>query len=287
MAYVIKPCENGDAEYIWEKGFEVIPAEENAKEELLVFKVVDVQGTIIGGCVLDIDETKTAELERLWVDERYRRRGIGSSLIREAEQKAREKGCQMIVNAYTFDFQAARHFFERRGYKLIGTVKDWPKGHESYTLIKRLNGSAEDLPAAPAFDPAVFEMKTGSEEDGEFIADRLEAYNCTFAPRSHGYYDLDKKVVDRAGRMIAGCVAGVSGWDTLHIDAIWVDEPFRGQSVGSYLLGEIEQEAKAKGAYLSSTAGTDLQAAFFKQQGYTIGAVLVDSPRWYMMYKHL
>ena len=56
MAYVIKPCEACDAEYIWEKGFEAVPAEENAKQELLVFKVVDVQGTIIGGCVLDIDK---------------------------------------------------------------------------------------------------------------------------------------------------------------------------------------------------------------------------------------
>ena len=246
-----------------------------------------MQGTIIGGCVLDIDETKTAELARLWVDEGYRRRGIGSSLIREAEQKAWEKGCRMIVNAYTFDFQEARHFFERRGYELIGTVKGWPKGHESYTLIKHLIGPGEDFPATTAFAPAVFEIKSGSEEDGEFIADRLEAYNCTFAPRSHGYFDLDKKVVDRAGRMIAGCVAGISGWDTLHIDVFWVDKPFRDRGVGSYLLGEIEREAKAKGDYLSSTAGTDSQVVFFKQQGYTIGAVLKDSPRWCTMYKNL
>ncbi len=287
MSYGIKPCECGDAEYIWEKGFEAIPVEENAQEQFLVFKVVDVQGTIVGGCVLDIDETKTAELERLWVDEHYRKRGIGSSLICEAEQKAREKGCRMIVNAYTFDFQAARHFFESHGYELIGTVKDWPKGHESYTLIKPLIGPAEDFPVTTAFSPAVFEVKSGSEEDGEFIADQLEAYNCTFAPRSHGYSDLDKKVVDREGHMIAGCVAGISGWDTLHIDVFWVDEAFRGRGVGSYLLGEIEREAKAKGAYLSRTAGTDLQSVFFRQQGYTISAVLEDSPRWYMMYKYL
>lgn len=287
MSYVIKPCECGDVEYIWEKGFEAITAEENATEESLVFKVVDVHGTIIGGCVLNIDETKTAELERLWVDEHDRRRGIGSSLIREAEQKAREKGCRIIVNAYTFDFQAVRHFFESHGYELIGTVKDWPKGHESYTLIKHLIGLAEVYPVTTAFSPAVFEIKSGSEEDGEFIADQLEAYNCMFAPRSHDYFDLDKKVVDRAGRIIAGCVAGISGWDTLHIDVFWVEEAFRDRGVGSYLLGEIEREAKAKGAYLSLTAGSDLQSAFFRQQGYTICAVLEDSPRWYMMYKHL
>ena len=66
MAYMIKPCEDCDVEFIWEKGFEAVPAEENAKQELLVFKVVDVQGAIIGGCVLDIDEMKTAEIDRLF-----------------------------------------------------------------------------------------------------------------------------------------------------------------------------------------------------------------------------
>ena len=133
----------------------------------------------------------------------------------------------------------------------------------------------------------MFEIKSGSEEDRAFIADRLEAFNCTLAPRSHGYFDLDKKAVDWAGRMIAGCVAGISGWDTLHIDVFWVDEPFRERGVGSYLLSEIEREAKPKGAYLSRTAGTESQAAFFRQQGYTIGAIIENPTRWYMMYKHL
>lgn len=282
VKYEIKPCEGSDIAYIWEKGFEAVPVAENAREEQLVFKVTDEQGAIIGGCVLDIDETKIAEFDRLWVDERYRRQGMGSALIRAAEQAAQEKGCRMMVNAYTFEFQAARQLFEGQGYQLIGVVKDWPRGHESYTLIKSLDGHA-----GAASDHAAFVIMTGSEAEVAIIADRLEAYNRTFAPRSHEYLDLDRKVIDDAGSIIAGCVAGVSGWDALHIDAFWVDEPYRGQGVGACLLDEIEREARGKGAYLATTAGMAGQMAFFAQHGYGVSVVFEDQPKWYVMHKHL
>ena len=283
MAYGIKPCENCDAEYIWERSFESLPAEENAEQELLVFKVVDEQGTIIGGCVLDIDEMKTAEIDRLWVDERYRNLGIGSALICRAEQEARGKGCRSIVNTYIFDFQTAKRLFERHGYRLIGTVKDWPKGHESYTLTKKLDCCS----STDSLAQNRFEIKPGSEEDGEIITDRLEAYNRSFVPRSHAYLDIDRKIVDDNGTMIAGCIAGVSGWDTLHVDALWVDDAYRGSNIGSYLLGEIEREAKEKGAYLSNAGGMELQAVFFIKHGYEVSVVFEDQPKWYMLHKHL
>ena len=279
----IRPCENNDTEFLWEKGFENVPTAEGAAQELLVFKVTDENGAIIGGCVLDIDEMKTAELDRLWVDGRRRGQGIGSALIRHAEREARKKDCRMMVVTYTFDFQNARKLFERHGYRLIGTVKDWPKGHESYTLIKKI---ARD-PSADPIDEGAFAIEAGSGEDGELITDRLETYNRSFAPRSHAYLDIDKKIVDEKGNMIAGCIAGVSGWDTLYIDAFWVDERFRGSGIGAYLLEATEREAKEKGAYLSSTAGTDLQAAFFREHGYAVSVVFEDEPKWYVLYKHL
>ena len=283
MKYEIMPCGESDIAYIWEKSFEAVPVAENAREEQLIFKVTDEQGAIVGGCVLDIDETKTAEFERLWVDEPYRRQGMGSALIRAAEQAAREKGCPMMVNAYTFEFQAARQLFERQGFRLIGTVPDWPRGHESYTLIKSLDGHV----GAGAADRTGFEIMTGSEADGAIINHRLETYNRAFAPRSHEYLDLDRKVTDDAGSIIAGCVAGVSGWDTLHIDAFWVDESCRGQGVGACLLDEIEREARGKGAYLASTAGMAGQMAFFTQHGYEVSVVFEDQPKWYVMHKRL
>lgn len=286
MKFELTPCEDSDLNELWEKGFETDPAEDNTIPELFVFKVTSDEGSIIGGCVLDIDAMKTAEFDRLWVDEHYRRRGIGSALIRAAEQKALEKGCHMILNSYTFDFQTARSLFERHGYRLIGTVKDWPRGYENYILIKSLECDSEENSVENTHVYAEYEIRAGSEEDGEIIAERLEMFNCSFAPRSHAYIDMNKKITDDKGRMIAGCIAGISGWNTLHIDAFWMDEPFRNSDVGSCLLYETEREAKEKGAYLSSTGGTDEQAVFFKNHGYIVTAVIDDKPTWYMMHKH-
>lgn len=283
----VRPCGESDTEYIWEKAFEQVAAEENAAQETLVFKAIDERGAFIGGCVLGIDETKAAELERLWVAERYRRRGVGSSLIRAAEQAARKRGCRTVLNAYCFDFQKAKPLFERLGYRLIGTARDWPKGHEGYTLIKELNCDPRESVSGEPAEQAGFAVVPGVEQDEALIASELEAYNRAFAPRSHAYFDLDKKIVNDKGDIVAGCVAGVSGWDTLHIDAFWADEDICGRGVGAYLLGETERGAREMGAYLSRAEGSERQAAFFKQHGYTVNIVFEDEPKWYVMYKRL
>ena len=290
MKYEVKSCVEGDAERIWEKDFEVyksfVPTENGAEEERLVFKITDESG-IIGGCVLDIDPSKNAEFERLWVDECYRRQGMASALISAAECAAHGRGCHIVINAYCFDFQWARPLFEKHGYRMIGITKNWPKGHESYTLIKRLDNSSKKCFPLGDFDQFNFEIRPGSEEDGEFIANKLEEHNNAIAPRTHPYLDLDKKIVDDKGNLIAGCIAGVSGWDTAHIDVIWVDEPYRGQGIGSYLLGEIEREAKENGAYLARTNAMDMQTEFFKKHNYTVNVVYEDDPKSYVMQKSL
>lgn len=266
MDFKIGELTNEEAEYIWEKINEIVPSEVDSDDENFVLKIENEVGEIIGGCVVDIDEMKAAEIERLWVDERYRNRGIGSALIQKAEHVARQKSCESIINTYIFDFQAARKLFEGHGYRLIGTVRDWPKGHENYALIKTLDCCSP----ANSFGQARFEIQIGNEDDGEVIASKLEAYNRSFAPRSHAYMDIDKKIVDDKGSMIAGCIAGVNSWDTLHIDAFWADEHFHDSEIDSFLLEVIEREAKEKGAYLSNTAVMDLQAAFFAKHGYEV-----------------
>ena len=279
MGYEIKPCGESDAELIWEKSFEAVPTDGNACEERLVLKIADESDNIIGGCVLDIDTTKTAEFERLWVAEPYRRRGMGSALIIQAEQMAREKGCRTAVNTYNFDFQHARGLFEKQGYILSAVVKDWPKGHECYVLTKKL-GFVEDGSSAPEGEQ--FTILPGTEEEGDLITAKLEESVRAFAPRSHGYIDIDKKLLDENGVTVGGCIAGVSGWDTLHIDAFRADE-----ATGPYLLGEVEREAAAMGAYLACVSCAETQAQFFVKHGYSVGYCFEDEPKWYTLYKRL
>ena len=84
-----------------------MPPEEGAEDEELVFKIMNDQGNIIGGCILEIDSWKIAYLEHLWVDEKHRRIGLGSTLIREAEKAARKRDCY-VMGLGTFSFRQGR-----------------------------------------------------------------------------------------------------------------------------------------------------------------------------------
>ena len=285
MKYDIKPCTEEDEDFIEEKldaiNYSIVPPEEGAEDEELVFKIADDEGKTIAGCILVIESWKIAELDIIWVDEKYRRKGLGSALIREAEKVARERGCYVMVLG-TFDFQA-RQLYEKHGYSLCGTVRDFPKGHENYTLIKRLDGQKP----SPSKDlPAGLEIVQSDENDAEIIIKGLDAYNTSQAVRNHKkYIPLEKKLMDADGNLIAAIFAGVGRWNSFEIDMIWVDEPYRNQGIGSKLLAETEREAKEHGAYFALAEGLfDWQTGFFKKNDYMTVGTLNDCPKGHSMH---
>jgi GNAT superfamily N-acetyltransferase len=75
-------------------------------------------------------------IELLWIEEKYRGRGHGTTLIRKAESEARRRG---IKNMYldTFSFQAPK-FYRKLGFKAFGMLKDFPKGHTRTWFRKAL-----------------------------------------------------------------------------------------------------------------------------------------------------
>ena len=286
MKYDIKPCTEEDADFIEEKleaiNHSIVPPEEDGENEDLVFKIVDDEGNTIAGCILIIDSWKIAELDIIWVDEKYRRKGLGSALIREAEKAARERGCYVMILG-TFDFQA-RPLYEKHGYSLCGTVRDFPRGHENYTLIKRLDQSYQE-PSLSKDLPTRFEISPGNEDDAEIIIKGLDEYNTSQAARNHRkYIPLEKKLLDADGNLIAAIFAGVGRWNSFEIDMIWVDEPYRNQGIGSELLSETEREAKEHGAYFALTEGLpDWQTGFFRKNGYATVGTLEDCPKGHSM----
>ncbi|MBQ3729754.1 MAG: GNAT family N-acetyltransferase [Spirochaetales bacterium] len=287
MEYDIKPCTEEDEDFIEEKldaiNHSIVPQEEGAEDEELVFKIADDKGSTIAGCILIIGSWKIAELDIIWVDEKYRRKGLGSALIREAEKAARENGCYVMILG-TFDFQA-RPLYEKHGYSLCGTVRDFPRGHENYTLIKRLDQSDQE-PSLSKDLPTRFEIIPGNEDDAEFIIKGLDEYNTSQAARKHKkYIPLEKKLLDSDGNLIAAIFAGVGRWNSFEIDMIWVDEPYRNQGIGSELLAETEREAKEYGAYFALAEGLlDWQTGFFKKNGYMTVGTLNDCPKGHCMH---
>lgn len=283
MKFVMIPCTEDDREFIEEqaeRAFNEIARPEEDAEEEFVYKVTDESGNLLGGCVLSVDGLKTAAIYDLWVEEAFRRQGMASALLREAEREARERGC-FLAMVGTFDWQA-KPFYDRHGYVLNDTTTDMPKGHEHYFLTKRLDSpSADDTPP----DRRRFEIRRGDETDAELLSGKLRGYDSAAAPHVHEYIPLSKKIVDESGRIIAGFVGGVDGWNGTEIDALWVDETYRKQGIGSRLLAELEREVKENGADVMFLEAFDWNVGFFKKNGYEkVTGLLEDYPKGHVMY---
>ena len=284
MEYKIIPCVEGDDEFVTEKinndTDSKIDFEDTIEDELVVFKVTDSDGNIIAGCNLLINCWRVADLDILWVEETYRRQGIGSALIRAAERAAREKGCRFMTLG-TFDFQA-RPLYEKFGFEVCGTIEDCPaKGHTHYDMIKRLDAPSNDSAAASC----VFEIKPGDEDDAEYIDDKLVEYNWSQVPSVHDFEGIGRKIQDDNGEPIAAGFAGVNFWNIAFVEMLWVDELHRNQGKGSCLLSDIEREAKKIGAGIVMIDARDWNVEFFKKLGYTVYCTLEDYPSGHSKYK--
>ena len=89
---------------------------------------VSSDGHVLGGVHLDIGpiggdgplaRRKLAYLERTLVRPEYRRRGLGTRLLREAIQVGREAGCLYIRCHNDWDNEAERHLFLKCGFALV------------------------------------------------------------------------------------------------------------------------------------------------------------------------
>ena len=283
MKYEMTPCADGEAEFIEEQAnnaFNAIAQPEEDAEEEFVYTVTDESGTLLGGCILSMDALRTASIYDLWVEEAFRRQGMASALMRQAEREAREQGCYLAMIG-TFDWQA-KSFYDKHGYMLNDTMTDVPKGHEHYFLTKRLDRpSAEYIPS----NHRQYEIRRGDEKDAEILSGKLRDYDSAVAPRVHEYIPLSKKIADENGRIIAGFVGGVDGWNGTDIDALWVEEKYRNQGIGSQLLAALEREVKENGADVMFIEAFDWNVGFFKKNGYErVTGMLEDYPKGHTMY---
>jgi GNAT superfamily N-acetyltransferase len=97
---------------------------------------LDEDGNLIGGILCNYFALMdNMYVDILWVDESQRGKDIGTALLREAEDFARERKC-ILIWLETFDFQA-RNFYEKQGYTSFATLEG-PPGHERYFMRKYL-----------------------------------------------------------------------------------------------------------------------------------------------------
>ena len=106
-----------------------------ADGQLLAFLLRDDSGRIVAG-ICGNTWGGGCEIRQFWVEESQRRRGLGTRLLRAAEQETRRRGCtQMLL--MTFSFQAPA-FYARIGFEVVATIADHPRGHRNFLMRKRL-----------------------------------------------------------------------------------------------------------------------------------------------------
>jgi len=78
-----------------------------------------------------------AEVRFLWVHDSRRHRGAGQALLEAFEDEAVRRGCTGIVLA-THTFQAPG-FYGKLGYREVGRVEGYPRGHAQLWFLKSLD----------------------------------------------------------------------------------------------------------------------------------------------------
>lgn len=82
-----------------------------------------------------------------------------------------------------------------------------------------------------------------------------------------------------------GGIAGEIKWGWLYIEGLWIDESYRGQQLGSKLLGQLENYAQSKGIYNYRLETTSFQAlGFYEKHHYCVFGQLADMPPGHTSY---
>lgn len=96
----------------------------------------DENEAIVGGLIAEQEEDWIF-IKYLWVEEQYRHQQLGTQLLHQLEQAAKELKCtHMMVE--TFSFQA-KPFYERQGFSVRMTLEDCPsKGTHCHYLTRNI-----------------------------------------------------------------------------------------------------------------------------------------------------
>jgi len=98
---------------------------------------IEEDGKLIAGLDACITAFKILYVSTVFVDEAYRRKGIGARLIREMEKRAVKMGVNTI-RLDTFNWQG-KEFYEALGYECVGHYDNTEDGYAEYFFLKRIN----------------------------------------------------------------------------------------------------------------------------------------------------
>jgi GNAT superfamily N-acetyltransferase len=97
---------------------------------------IEEGGKIVAGLDACITTFKILYVSTMFVEEAYRRRGLGKRLMEEMEKRAMSMGVNTI-RLDTFSWQG-KEFYEALGYQVAGSYENTLDGYAEYFFVKRL-----------------------------------------------------------------------------------------------------------------------------------------------------
>ena len=97
-------------------------------------KLVDENGRVVAAIMAGVTEVDAGWIWKIWVDEEYRGRGLGTRLLKHFEKKAKEKGAVKFIAEEIYDWNV--DFFLKNGYHAAAVLPDLPKDHTCYIVEK-------------------------------------------------------------------------------------------------------------------------------------------------------
>ena len=118
---------------------------EEFDEEYITYKMngfirigMEDNGRLIAGLDACVTAFRILYVSTAFVDEEYRRKGVGEKLIREMEKRAAAMGVNTI-RLDTFNWQG-KEFYEALGYQSAGHYDNTEDGYSEYFFLKRISG---------------------------------------------------------------------------------------------------------------------------------------------------
>ena len=79
---------------------------------------------------------------------------------------------------------------------------------------------------------------------------------------------------------VQGGIRATCYWNTLHIELLWIAEPYRGSGLGRSLIEQAEKFARENECSNAFVETTSWQAKpFYEKNGYCLVATLADRPK--------
>ncbi len=250
--------------HAWNQPRSVLHRKLAQSDDLVI--VAEQDGAVVGAVIAGYDGIR-GWIYNLAVLADHRRCGIGRQLLREAESALTALGCPKVNLQVRPTNSQVVSFYQRCGYVI----------EDRTSLAKPLPAERTRKDDCSQTSPHRGIDTNPTKDDISFLHARLDEFNAQQTGRDD-FKSLNMVIRNEAGTVVAG-LKGLTGWNWLYVEILWVKEECRGSGLGTRLLNFAETEAKSRGCIGACLSSFNFQApSFYEKHGYSQFGQIDDYP---------